>query len=1021
MNPRTITVTLLSAPRILLDEQPVTIPYRKAEALFYYLVLQKEATRAELCTLLWDSGSDSQSLKNLRNALYNLKRCFGFDAVVAPSRSVLCLNPEVWVDSDVHRFLDDERPELYGGGFLCGFGVQGADRFEEWLGNTRSSLRDTYLRRLLHRLRGEIAAGHHEQAEVFALDYLKEEPYDERVTSLLMTQYREQHLYHRAVEIYQRLCACLEEDLGILPLKETTELYYQIMNEWNEASHNRQSHPEYLTPGQLSVYQKMQDAFRERDQPFSRSAGVILSGESGVGKTYLLDFFLRNAVRDDCLLLASACYQSEMSAAYASWQAVMLRATEYLAENKIDVPPGHLGVVSRFFNTLTDGLNMIAPPEDGPDSMGPFNFRGVSEGILMILSKLSKRVRLLLVFEDIHWMDRFSLSMLVQVLKKLNRENILVLCACRTPLGEPCASTIAEITADQLANLLTVQPFTLQETQQLAERLAKTRLAPDMLERLFHETHGNALLLVQYLNTWQENSGGSGLPASRQDILSYRLSGLSPNARQVVDIIALFPDHAPYELLEAMVSKSALELLYICDELKRRMIVSERESGGKLYLAFSHQQLQELVCRQMAPLNRRILHQRIGRLLEQLPVDRYPNIVGKMIYHFRMGGDSQNAFKYKAICLDAYVSLHCEVMYLEAQSNFFYQSSPVISTDIIADYTTESDLYRYFSAMLRELEDFRRANTDPEWLDEQESVLLYAKARVFIYLGRYEDGLEAVHALLEHPRICKNPLITVRAHRQMIFYSIQTYRLEVMRRHLELAFPLTQQIHNPVEMAIHYRLQGVYHLMTGEYMLGERFFRQSLDLLGQLDRDNERYIANIAWAYNYLGEIKRRQLDFEGAAAEYEEAISLSHNDEYTGTAMFCTNYGQAAFAGGDHGKAQAMFRRAVALYERGWSLNGRAVALAYLALYAARRGEEESALQLLRDALCFMEIYGSPLEQGIVYSVMAQLKLQCGAGPLAEFLTEPLREYCERGIRLLQKTPGAYEINMLYQCLAEC
>lgn len=808
----------------------------------------------------------------------------------------------------------------------------------------------------------------------------------------------------------------LEEDLGIAPLKETVRQYHQIIQDRDEMSSTQGESEIYLPSGQFALYQGIVAAMQNRGKGFGKTTGVLVMGESGVGKTYLLDFVLQNAVPDNVLLLSGACYQSESASAYAPWQGIMLQISEYLSASGIEIPLRWLEPVTRFFNVFAGGANAIVRSDGGG---GIFNFRALSDGLLMVLSKISKEARIVLVFEDIHWMDRISLALLTQVFKKLHGESIFLLCTCRTPPGKLCEQAIQQLQGDQLAIIQTLGPFTPHEVKQLAERLSSQYLPENVLEHVYHETQGNALLLVQYLSTWQED-GGRELPDSLQDILVYRLAGLDQTAHQVLDIISLFPDHAPYDLLEAMVSKNSLELLYLCDDLKRRMIISSREVNGTLFLAFSHQRFQELVYEGMSPLNRRILHQRVARLLEQMLGDAVPNIAGRIIYHYRMGGDRQSVFRHELLCLDAYVSHHCEVMCIEAQAGSSNQGeNQAVSPDIVASYATQPDLYRYFETMLQELNELRGTAIDSDWLDEQQAVLLYTKGRACIYSGKYDEGVKAIQTLLNPPRLCKNPLVILRAHRQMVFYGIQTYQPDIMQHHLDAGFQLTRQIGNPVESAIHYRLQGLCHMMRGEYGQSERFLRRSLEMLNQLDRDNERYAANKAYAHNYLGELRRRQLDFEGAAEEYEKAIFLSHNDEYTNTALFCTNYGQATFAAADHRRARELFLQANNLYEHCWNLNGRSLACAYLAYYDASDGNKQIALRRLQEALHFMELYSSPLEQGIVYFIMAQLKRVCQNGPVADFLSEPLSYYRELGISLLENIPGAYEINILNQFIA--
>ncbi|NSJ92716.1 hypothetical protein G7A79_26965, partial [Coprococcus sp. MSK.21.13] len=63
-----VYIKLFGTPVVTEDEKEVTFPYAKVRALFYYIAVNKKATRDELATLLWTEENDSVAKKNLRNA-----------------------------------------------------------------------------------------------------------------------------------------------------------------------------------------------------------------------------------------------------------------------------------------------------------------------------------------------------------------------------------------------------------------------------------------------------------------------------------------------------------------------------------------------------------------------------------------------------------------------------------------------------------------------------------------------------------------------------------------------------------------------------------------------------------------------------------------------------------------------------------------------------------------------------------------------------------------------------------------
>ena len=72
-----IKIFLLQSPKIIHDSSPCRLPYQKAEALLYYLAIEKRATREQAASLLWDQCDEAAARKNLRHAIFTVKKALG--------------------------------------------------------------------------------------------------------------------------------------------------------------------------------------------------------------------------------------------------------------------------------------------------------------------------------------------------------------------------------------------------------------------------------------------------------------------------------------------------------------------------------------------------------------------------------------------------------------------------------------------------------------------------------------------------------------------------------------------------------------------------------------------------------------------------------------------------------------------------------------------------------------------------------------------------------------------------------
>ena len=131
-----IEILVLQNPKVLVNKQEMMFPYKKVEALLYYMAVEKSATRDQIATLLWEDCDESSARKNVRHALYTIRKVFGEELITSPTRQNLELNQELEIESDYDRFLEEnekDRTEVYKADFLQNFYLKNAGAFENWM------------------------------------------------------------------------------------------------------------------------------------------------------------------------------------------------------------------------------------------------------------------------------------------------------------------------------------------------------------------------------------------------------------------------------------------------------------------------------------------------------------------------------------------------------------------------------------------------------------------------------------------------------------------------------------------------------------------------------------------------------------------------------------------------------------------------------------------------------------------------------------------------------------------------
>ncbi|MEM7132919.1 MAG: tetratricopeptide repeat protein [Chloroflexota bacterium] len=257
-----LTLQWLGTPQIELEYNPVHIEQAKPVALLAYLsTSQGRQPRDVLATMFWPELGQTDARGNLRHVLWSLRKAIGHqwfeadrnsigllpgsdvhvDVVTYAKRGTLLADDtEVVNSSHIHQLM--ELAALYRGDFLAGFTLPDSSEFEEWCYFRRETLRQQQTRlltKLVAILRGREES---EQSLAYARQLLLLNPLHEPTHRLLMELYVQSGQQAAALRQYTECLHILEQEVGVPPQGETTELYESI---------RARRHP-LLTPTSLS-------------------------------------------------------------------------------------------------------------------------------------------------------------------------------------------------------------------------------------------------------------------------------------------------------------------------------------------------------------------------------------------------------------------------------------------------------------------------------------------------------------------------------------------------------------------------------------------------------------------------------------------------------------------------------------------------------------------------------------------------------------------------------------------------
>ena len=317
---------------------------------------------------------------------------------------------------------------------------------------------------------------------------------------------------------------------------------------------------------------------------------LAISGEPGVGKTAVVD-----AVVD-----------------HARWRGLdVLRASGVEAEQ--DVP---WAILHQLLHVLHDRIAGLPHPQRDAlrgvfgekDETAPAAFT-VGLGALTLLSERASNAGLLVVVEDVHWVDAATKSALSFLARRIASEPIVLILTSR--------ATEQSVDYFRAINALLLELAPLNEHHS-RELLVDRRIALSnaMIERIVREAMGNPLALIELSAASYriDDPAMTELPVSKklEKAFGQRLEGLAVEERAVMLIAAVSADSRQKDILDA-----AARLLgaHVDIQTVDSLILLEllRRSRGEI--TFRHPLVRSAVIRSVSPTERAQAHRAVASLL----------------------------------------------------------------------------------------------------------------------------------------------------------------------------------------------------------------------------------------------------------------------------------------------------------------------------------------------------------------------------------------------------------------------
>ncbi|WP_448604999.1 ATP-binding protein [Thermoleptolyngbya sp.] len=669
------------------DEQQVSlgIGSDRQQALLAYLLLHRRTPqpRQRLAFLLWPDSAESQSRSNLRKILSYLRQALPeSDKFLLADAKTLQWSPSAPMVLDVAEFenavklaAQSAEPDAVRSHLEAALSLYQGDLLpsctDEWIEPERDRLQQAHRRALQQGVALFKAQQDYGTAIAYAQQMLRCDPLNEAAHAALMHLHWLNGDRANALQIYHHCITLLREELGVDPGPTLRKLYDQILNADDEPvgraaitsggdrplTSAALLSPETIPPpprpliGRTHEWATIQQWMGtgnsldggSDDGPLDRLCDrpvLLLTGEPGIGKTRLLQAIQEQFQQRNHCVLWGRGFEAEIVRPYGLWIDV-LRA--FVTNADVQVPDDLNYLIHESSHSAQDSYR------------SPADRSYLFDSVVQFISRLCSRQRsVLVVLDDVQWIDEASSSLLHYAIRLLSQHPVFFACTARPKALEENAAVLRGLQALRRERRLLTLPLQPLEPDQTAALIRSVYGSPEqewsseMAQQVFIESGGNPLFALEIARSM--SMGEAAHADSLELLIGDRLQRLNEYARELIPWAAALGRTFDPITLSDLADVPLSKLLTGIEQLEQESLIRVSVSHGQeMRYDFAHDIVRQVAYRQLSEPRRRLLHLQISQKLHQ-QAGHDSSLAAEIAHHAALGGDRALA---AAACLTA--------------------------------------------------------------------------------------------------------------------------------------------------------------------------------------------------------------------------------------------------------------------------------------------------------------------------------------------------------------------------------
>lgn len=709
-----------------------------------------------------------------------------------------------------------------------------------------------------------------------------------------------------------------------------------------------------------------------------RGSGWLLRGESGIGKSRLLQELRTQALVQGVFVLRG---QAQVGGGpYHLWRE-LLRPFVLLAQpNDLET-----AVLHPLIPDSPSLLGRTVPPAS------PLEAKAARTRLHLTVADLLRRVSqqqpLLIILEDLHWADEASLDLLQALAKALT-----------IPASNAATLLIGSYRAGERPHLpehlptFTPIPLSRLAAPQVADlcqaMLGENGRSAQLIDFVQRESEGNTFFIVEVMRTLAEEAGRLDQVATMPLPLTVFAGGMQQMVQRRLQRIPA--PHQPLLHTAAVAGRQidALLLAHLFPQTDLEAWLTRCANAavlerldGELHWQFSHDKLRDGLLTQLNPAEQRQMHLAIATGLEHIYAAALAPHYAALAHHFGQAGQRAPQKRYLRLAAQQAEATYAH----EAALASYQQLLPLLMLP-----NEQAEVQLQLGRICKLMGAWEVAAS---WLEgglgvvEETAVslqaqLLHALGSLERSRNRYPQALDWLAQAQQHYDQLADPvgLCTTLVEISNVYYQQGQY--PGAQAQLAQALAVAQRANDRRSLALVQHNLGSVAYSQGSYPAAQAHFAAALAIRQTLGSK-----AELADSYNNLGLVAFRQGEFATAQTYLGQSLALRRAvDDRWAIAASLNNLGLLPYQEGDYAAAEGYWAEAVAIRRAlgdDWTLAG---GLDNLALVALGLGEPERAIGLLDEAIVMRRRLGDRPGLAISLGNLGRLWLQQGELTTAVF-----------------------------------